>query len=86
MADIPSKKRKTNISLEKLVIALDWGLFICLTFISVWFASGVFEQFASKRSSFSQHEEEIKTHPVIVIEFRDFTEPILLDDVQIFYR
>ena len=86
MADIPSKKRKTNISLEKLVIALDWGLFICLTFISIWFASGVFEQFASKRSSFSQQEEKINTHPVIVIEFRDFTGPISMDDVKIRYR
>ena len=86
MADIPSKKRKTNISLEKLVIALDWGLFICLSFISVWFASGVFEQFFSKRSSFSQQEETVDTHPVIVIEFRDFTGPISLDDIKILYR
>ena len=86
MADIPSKKRKTNISLEKLVIAVDWGLFICLTFISIWFASGVFEQFFSKRTSFFQHEEKINTHPVIVIEFRDFTGPISMDDVKIRYR
>ena len=79
-------KRNTNFSQKKLVIVLDWGLFICLTFISIWFASGVFEQFASKRSSFSQKEEKINTHPVIVIEFRDFTGPISMDDVKIRYR
>ena len=79
-------KRNTNFSQKKLVIVLDWGLFICLTFISIWFASGVFEQFASKRSSFSQKEEKINTHPVIVIEFRDFTGPISMDDVKIRYK
>ena len=83
MAD---NKRNINFSQKKLLIVLDWGLFICLTFISVWFASGVFEQFASKRSSFSQKEEKINTHPVIVIEFRDFTGPISMDDVKIRYR
>ena len=83
MAD---NKRNINFSQKKLLIVLDWGLFICLTFISVWFASGVFEQFASKRSSYSQQEEKINTHPVIVIEFRDFTGSISVDDVEIRYK
>ena len=86
MADIPNDKKKMKVSLKKLVIVLDWGLFIVLTIISVWFTSGVFEQFLSKRSSFSQHEETIDTHPVIVIEFRDLTGPISSDDVKIRYR
>ena len=86
MEDISKKKGKMKVSQKKLVIVLDWGLFIVLNIVAAWFASGVFEQFFSKRSSFFQHEEKIDTHPVIVIEFRDFTEPILLDDVQIFYR
>ena len=75
-----------KVSRKKLVIVLDWGIFIVLTIISVWFASGVFEQFLSKRSSFFQREEEIKTYPVIVIEFKDYSGPISLDDVLIYYK
>ena len=86
MTDIPNDKKKMKVSLKKLVIVLDWGLFFVLTIISVWFASGVFEQFLSKRSSFFQREEEIKTYPVIVIEFKDYSGPISLDDVKIFYK
>ena len=75
-----------KVSQKKLVIVLDWGLLIVLNIVAAWFASEVFEQFFSKRSSFFQHEEKIDTHPVIVIEFRDFTGPIPLDDVKILYR
>ena len=86
MAKLPNNKKKLKVSLKKLVIGLDWGLFICLTIVSVWFASGVFEQFFSKRSSFFQREEEIKTYPVIVIEFKDYSGPISLDHVKIYYK
>ena len=86
MAEVSKKKGKMKVSQKKLVIVLDWGLFIVLNIVAAWFASGVFEQFFSKRSSFSQQEETVDTHPVIVIEFRDFTGPISLDDIKILYR
>ena len=70
----------------KLVIALEWVLFIILCIISGWFASGVFENFFSESSSFSQYEKAVKTHPVIVIELKSFFHPISLNDVDIYYR
>ena len=70
----------------KLVIALEWVLFIVLIIISGWFASGVFENFFSESSSFSQYEKAVKTHPVIVIELKNFFQPISLTDVDIYYR
>ena len=73
------------ISQTKLVIALEWVLFIGLSIVSVWFASGVFENFFSESSSFSLYEEAVTTHPVLVIEIRDFM-PISLNDVKIHYK
>ena len=83
------KKEKSNtmtFSKKEFITVLDWILFIGLTIASDGFAYGVFEQFFSKRSSFSQHEETINRHPVIMIEFRDFNGPIMLEDIQIRYR
>ena len=75
-----------EIKATKLVIALEWVLFIILCIISGWFASGVFENFFSESSSFSQYEKAVKTHPVIVIELKNFFQPISLTDVDIYYR
>ena len=74
-----------KISQTELVIALEWVLFIGLSIVSVWFASGVFENFFSESSSFSLYEEAVTTHPVLVIEIRDFM-PISLNDVKIHYK
>ena len=74
-----------NISRKELVFAFEWALLISLTIVSGWFTSGVLVNFVSQKSSFSQSEEAVKTHPVIVIEFRDISE-ISLDDVKIFYK
>ena len=74
-----------EIKATKLVIALEWVLFIILCIISGWFASGVFVNFFSESSSFSLYEEAVTTHPVLVIEVRDFM-PIPLNDVKIHYK
>ena len=73
-------------SQKQLVIALEWILFIGLSSVSVWFTSGVFENFFSGRSSFSQYEEAVRTYPVIVIELKKLYQPISSTDVEIFYR
>ena len=75
-----------NVSRTELVIALEWVSFIGLSVVSGWFASGVFENFFSESSSFSQYEKAVKTHPVIVIELKSFFQPISLNDVDIYYR
>ena len=75
-----------NISRKKLVFAFEWALLIGLTIASGWFASGVFENFLSESSSFSQYEKAVKTHPVIVLNFKNFYHPISLNDVDIYYR
>ena len=75
-----------KISRKKLVFDLEWALLIGLTIASGWFAYGVLDNFFSEKSSFSQTEEAVKSYPVIVIELRDFSGPILLDDVKIHYQ
>ena len=75
-----------KISCKKLVFDLEWALLIGLTIASGWFAYGVLDNFFSEKSSFSQTEEEVKTYPVIVIELIDFSRPISLDDVKIYYK
>ena len=75
-----------NISRKELVFAFEWVLLIGLTIASGWFAYGVLDNFFSEKSSFSQREEAVKSYPVIVIELRDFSGPILLDDVKIHYQ
>ena len=75
-----------NISRKELVFAFEWVLLIGLTIASGWFAYGVLDNFFSEKSSFSQTEEEVKTYPVIVIELIDFSRPISLDDVKIYYK
>ena len=74
-----------SVSRKELVIALEWVLFIGLSIVSGWFASGVFENFFSEISSFSLYEEAVTTHPVLVIEVRDFM-PISLNEVKIHYK
>ena len=68
-----------------ILYLFEWVLLIGLTIASGWFAYGVLDNFFSQKSSFSQSEEAVKTHPVIVIEFRDISE-ISLDDVKIYYK
>ena len=75
-----------KISCKKLVFDLEWALLIGLTIASGWFAYGVLDNFFSEKSSSSQTEEEVKTYPVIVIEFKDYSGPISLDDVKIYYK
>ena len=75
-----------NISQKKLVFTLEWALLFGLIIVSGWFAYGVLDNFFSEKSSFSQREEEVKTYPVIVIELIDFSGPISLDDVKIYYK
>ena len=80
------KKMKCIQTQEEAFKFLEWVLFIILCIISGWFASGVFENFFSESSSFSQYEKAVKTHPVIVIELKSFFHPISLNDVDIYYR
>ena len=56
-----------TISLYKVLKILEWILFIALITTSGWFASGVLQQFFSRKSSFSQHIEEVTDYPVISI-------------------
>ena len=55
------------ISKSKLLKSFYLTLFLCLFIVSIYFSSGVFEQFASKKSSFSQYFEPIEARPTIII-------------------
>ena len=46
---------------------LYWGLYLALCFTSVWFVSGVVDNFLSKKTSFSQTEGYSYERPVITI-------------------
>ena len=52
---------------EKVFKIIQWILFIVLITASGWFASGVLQHFFSRKTSFSQHVEEVSDYPVISI-------------------
>ena len=56
-----------SISQHKAIKIIEWILFVVFAIIAGWFASGVIENFFSKRTSFSQHEGEITKNPVALI-------------------
>ena len=64
---------------------LEWILFIGFTIIAGWFASGVIEQFFSRRSSFSQCEKDIINYPVITIQFNRMASEVNLTNAIIRY-
>ena len=55
------------ISKNKLLKSLYLILFLCLFIVAIYFSSGVIEQFASRKSSFSQYFEPIEERPTIII-------------------
>ena len=55
------------ISKNKLLNSLYLILFLCLFIVAIYFSSGVIEQFASRKSSFSQYFEPINERPTIII-------------------
>ena len=58
-----------GISYDKAFKQLEWILFIGLTFVAIWFGSGVIEHFLSNQTSFVHYEEEITKYPVVAIKF-----------------
>ena len=52
---------------DKVFKIIEWILFILLITTSGWFASGVLQHFFSRKTSFSQHVEEVSDYPVISI-------------------
>ena len=60
---------RANISQDKSFKILEWILFIGFIIVAGWFASGVPEQFFSRKTSFSENEEKYYVYPVVVIVF-----------------
>ena len=56
-----------TISQHRVFKILEWILYIGLSIVSGWFASGVLQQFFSNKTSFSQYEEEVTQYPVVTI-------------------
>ena len=76
-----------TISKDKLLVALEWVLFIALCIVSCWFASGVMEQYLSSKTSFSQRNEGyITMHPAIVFKFYLKSSEINSSNVKIVYK
>ena len=58
---------QVTISTKKLFQVLYWTLYLGLCFISGWFASGVVDNYFSRKTSFSQDKEIATKRPVISI-------------------
>ena len=52
------------------IFFLYWAIYLGLSFISGWFASGVVEHYVSRKTSFSQKEDVAIKRPVITIEIK----------------
>ena len=70
------------ISKNKLLNSLEWGLYLVLSLVSIWFAYGVLDNFFTGKTSFALHEEPVTDHPVISIVF---THQISPSEVEIYY-
>ena len=78
---------KCNISQDKACKILEWLFFVGFIIVAGLFASGVLQQFLSRKTGFSQHEEEVKNYPVISIEFSGYqASEINQTNVMIYYR
>ena len=75
-----------EISYHKAFELLEWILFIGLTFVAMWFGSGVIEHFRSNKTSFLHYEEEVAKYPVVAIRFqkRQASE-VNLNNAKIYY-
>ena len=81
------RKKQVAISSNKLCRVLYWTLYLGLWFISGWFASGVLDNYFSKKTSFSLDEEITTKRPVITINLQDNSGayPILNNNIWINY-
>ena len=76
-----------TISRDKAFKDMEWILFIGFTILAGWFASSVLQQFFSRKTNFSQHEEKITEYPVVVIFFHDIkASEVYLSNLQIHYE
>ena len=70
---------RVAISKNKLLNSLEWGLYLVLSLVSIWFASGVLDNFFTGKTSFALHEEPVTNHPVISIVFNHEINPSVID-------
>ena len=78
-----SQCRKTMLShsKDKLFKSLYWLLYLGLCFTSGWFASGVVDNFLSRKTSFSQYEGISDERPVITISLFKKSESGIADNI-----
>ena len=74
-----------TISQHKVFKILEWILYIGLSILAGWFASGVVQQFFSHKTSFSQYEEKVTQYPIVTIILQQPASEVKREDVFIFY-
>ena len=73
-------------SYDKAFKLLEWILFIGLTFVALWFGSGVIEHYSSNKTSFLHYEEEVAKYPVVAIRFQQRqASEVNLNNAKIYY-
>ena len=60
--------------------------FIGFVIVSGWFASGVLQQFFSRKTSFTQHKVKVTDYPVVSILFERVTSDLNPSDVKFKYQ
>ena len=80
-------KLKCTISQDKAFKSLECLFFIGLSIVALWFASGVLQKFLSRKTGFSQHEEEVTNYPVFSMVFTGYqASEMNQTNVMIFYH
>ena len=70
----------------KVFKIIEWILFIAFIIASGWFASGVLQQFYSRKTGFSQYKEKVTDYPVVSIVFHQLASEFNPSDVKIKYK
>ena len=75
-----------TISQHMIFKILEWILYIGLSIVAGWFASGVLQQFFSHKTSFSQYEEKVTQYPVVTIALNRQASEVKTEDVSIRFK
>ena len=75
-----------TISQHRVFKILEWILYIGLSIVSGWFASGVLYHFFSNKTSFSQYEEKVTQYPAVTIILYQHASEVQTEDLFIKYK
>ena len=77
---------RCTISQHMVFKTVEWILYIGLSIVSGWFASGVLQQFFSQKTNFSLLEGKVTHYPLVVMVLSHKASEVKIEDLEIWYQ